>query len=96
MDPLGVIAPVAISKKSFLVSLPKKQQDDMVQPLGHVRWSLKGRNPDYFMLFQFNSWKIGISKIGKLQGVQYISYRSNKTLIVFHAWDAEWGFYIHQ
>ena len=52
MDPLGVIAPVAISKKSFLVSLPKKQQDDMVQPLGHVRWSLKGRNPDYFMLLQ--------------------------------------------
>ena len=52
MDPLGVIAPFTISKKSFLVPLPKKQQDDMVQHLGHVRWSLKGQNSDNFMLLQ--------------------------------------------
>ena len=48
MNPLDVIFLAPISKKSlFLVSLPKKQQVDMVQPFGHFRWSLKHQSPDY-------------------------------------------------
>ena len=27
--------------------LPKKQQDDVVQPFGHFRWSLKRQSADY-------------------------------------------------
>ena len=34
-------------RNHFLVSLPKKQQDDMVQLFGHCRCSLKRQSPDY-------------------------------------------------
>ena len=37
MDHLGVIVIAPISKKSLLKSLPKTQQDDMVQPFGHFQ-----------------------------------------------------------
>ena len=37
MDPLGVIVPASISKKSFFVSLTKKQKDDMVKPFSHFQ-----------------------------------------------------------
>ena len=45
MDALGVIVLVTISKEYFFVSLPKKQQNDTVEPFGHLQWSLK--SPDY-------------------------------------------------
>ena len=37
MDLLGVIVPASISKKSFFVSLTKKQKDDMVKPFSHFQ-----------------------------------------------------------
>ena len=37
MNPLGVIVPALLIRNHFLVSLPKKQQDDIVQPFGHFR-----------------------------------------------------------
>ena len=34
-------------RNHFLVSLPKKKQDDMLQPFVHFRWSLKRQSSDY-------------------------------------------------
>ena len=35
MDPLGLSPWPQLVRNHFLESLPKKQQDDMVQPFGH-------------------------------------------------------------
>ena len=36
-----------------VLSLPKEQQDDMVQPFGHFRRDLKRQAPDYLPLLQY-------------------------------------------
>ena len=52
--PCVLLTQPQLLRNHFLVSLPKKQQDDMVQPFGHFQWSLRGQSPGYDM-FQ-ESW----------------------------------------
>ena len=54
-----------------LVSLPKKQQDDMVQPFGHFRWSLKRQSPDHSVQTADDNRKV-TSRVLQLTLVLYI------------------------
>ena len=45
--PFGLLSRPQLVRNHFLVTLPKRQQVDMVQRFGHFRWSLKRQSPDY-------------------------------------------------
>ena len=49
--PWVLLSRLQLVRNHFLVSLPKKQQVDVVQPSGHIRWSLKHQSPADYSIY---------------------------------------------
>ena len=64
-------------RNHLLVSLPEKQQDDMVQPFGHFRWSLKRQSTNYYTEYWFKDGTCSIKK----QNIEYLLEGRKRSVI---------------